>query len=135
MPLAGVGPEWGTCSPPLRNLLLSPALLRALLEQPIAQNGRHLAQLHASIGREAWMRCSPQTQPLKFLPSVILLPCAQQGPWGLGEHLEGRGDRHRYPDRSREGRVPNSWWTSRQERAVTTKTKEPAGQEAEGPGK
>lgn len=60
---------------------------------------------------------------------------AQRGPGVLVAHLEGRGDRYRYPDKSREGRVPDSWRTSRQERAGTTKTKEPAGQEAEGAGK
>jgi hypothetical protein len=51
-----VGAMWVLCSPPLPNLLLSPALLRALLEQPIAQR----AVTWPSPSR-VWMRCSPQT--------------------------------------------------------------------------
>lgn len=104
-PPAGVCAVWDPCSPPLRNLLLSPVLLRALLEQPIAQKCSRLAQPHASVGRRAWMRCSPQTLPLKFLPTVgSCCPRVQgaraAGPWVPRAHLEGRA-RNRWPEPER----------------------------------
>lgn len=54
--------------------------------------------------------------------------------WLRGAHLEGQA-RDAQVDKAGEDRVPNSWRTSRQERAGAIKTKEPAVQEAWDAGK
>lgn len=86
-----VSAVWVPCSPPLPNLLLSPALLRALLEQPIAQSAVTWPSLVAGRGCDAHRKPSRRS----FSNYAILPPPTRAqgaraaGLWVLGAHLEG----------------------------------------------
>lgn len=121
----------------LPNLLLSPALLRALLEQPIAQSRVTCPSLtRVSVaGVEATLTANLATEVFPTTRSCLPRSSRRTRSKVLGVRTwRGEPEKHRL-DKAREGRVPDSWRTSRQERAGTTKTKEPDGQEAEGAGK
>lgn len=106
-PRPGRGWGWVLCSP-LRNLPLSPALLRALLEQPIAATlpraamqpageCSHPSQPHAELARESGSQRRPRS--LKS-SSGFCAPCscgcraqAHSGARGAGEPLGRTGSR------------------------------------------
>lgn len=127
---------------PLLTSAAEPAAVARLVEG--AAGAAHRAEVQSpgpasrecrSPGLDAMLTANPAAE---VSPDCgILLPKSSRRTrsGALGTPCAPGGASEKQVAGTREGRVPDSWTTSRQERAGTTETKEPAGQEAEGAGK